>query len=196
VEDRCVLVIGVSGHRFLADEEKIQQGVEIALQKIKHNFPNHELICHTSLAEGADRLVAKMILERHRGKIWVALPFNTEEYCKDFQSIQSQQDFHALMGQAEKIEIMPVTATRELAYLAAGKYVLDHGDVLLVIWDGKKPQGQGGTGEIVLMARKNKQPIAWVHAGNRKTGTQQATSLGEEQGKLTLENFQRTGMGR
>jgi hypothetical protein len=190
------LIIGVSGHRYLADKEKIQHGVKIALLNINQSFPNRDLICLTSLAEGADRLVAKMILEMHRGKIWVALPFTAEEYCKDFQSIQSQQDFHALLGQAEKVEIMPVTATRELAYLAAGKYVLDHGDILLVIWDGKKPQGQGGTGEIVIMARKIKKPIAWVHSGNRKEGTQQATSLGKEQGELTLENFQGIRLGR
>jgi hypothetical protein len=29
----------------------------------------------------------------------------------------------------------------------------------------------------------------WVHAGNRRPGTQEPTSLGAEQGKVTVENF-------
>ena len=188
VEDTSSLIIGVSGHRFLADEEKIQQGVEIALRNIKRYFPSRDLICLTSLAEGADRLVAKIILGLHSGKIWAALPFTSEQYCMDFQSLQSQQEFHTLLNQAMQVEIMPATTSKELAYLAAGKYVLDHCDVLFAIWDGKNSQGQGGTGEIVTMARLRNKPIAWIHAGNRKEGTRQSTSLGKEQGKLTLEN--------
>jgi hypothetical protein len=182
------VVIGVSGHRFLADVEIIQQGVAVALHKITPYFSNRDLICLTSLAEGADRLVAKIILGFQNGKIWVALPFTADQYCMDFHSLQSKQEFQALLDQATQIEIMPATTTRELAYLSVGKYVLDHCDVLFAIWDGKNSQGQGGTGEIVTMARLLNKPIAWVHAGNRKEGTRQATSLGKEQGKLTLEN--------
>jgi len=32
-------------------------------------------------------------------------------------------------------------------------------------------------------------PLAWVHAGNRKPGTNQATSLGEKQGKVSFERM-------
>ena len=196
VEDISPLVVGVSGHRFLADEDKVKNGVDIALRKIKQAFPSRGLICHTSLAEGADRLVAKKILVLHGGQIWVALPLTAEEYCMDFQSLQSQQDFHALLNQAVQVKIMPATATRELAYLATGKYVLDHCDVLLAIWDGRNALGQGGTGDIVTMARKDNKPIAWVHAGNRQEGTHQIASLGKEQGELTLENFHGIDKGR
>ena len=47
---------------------------------------------------------------------------------------------------------MPPAATREDAYLQAGKWLVDHSDVLVVLWDGKPAQGKGGTGEYVQRA--------------------------------------------
>jgi len=41
----------------------------------------------------------------------------------------------------------------------------------------------------VAEARRRGLPLAWVHAGNRRPGSEEATSLGEEQGRLTLERF-------
>lgn len=67
--------------------------------------------------------------------------------------------------------------------------MLDHCDVLVTIWDGQELQGQGGTGGTVTAARRRGLPIAWVHAGNRKPGTEEPTSLGEEQGTVTFENL-------
>jgi hypothetical protein len=67
--------------------------------------------------------------------------------------------------------------------------VLDRCEVLLAIWDGQGAQGQGSTGAIVGQARQRGLPLAWVHAGNRERGTQEPTSMGAEQGLVTLENF-------
>jgi hypothetical protein len=57
------------------------------------------------------------------------------------------------------------------------------------VWDGQGAQGQGGTGGIVAEARKCGLPIAWVHAGNRRPGTLEPTSLGAEQGEVSFERF-------
>ena len=61
--------------------------------------------------------------------------------------------------------------------------------MLIALWDGQAAQGQGGTGEIVAEARQLALPIAWVHCGNRKPGTQEPLSLGAEQGLVTFERF-------
>ena len=50
-------------------------------------------------------------------------------------------------------------------------------------------EGQGGTGEVVAQARARGKPIAWIHAGNRKPGTMEPTSLGADQGRVTYENL-------
>jgi len=67
--------------------------------------------------------------------------------------------------------------------------VLDRCDLLLAIWDGLAAQRQGGTGAIVAEARRRGLPLAWVHAGNRKPGTTEPTTLGDQQGTVTYERF-------
>ena len=107
----------------------------------------------------------------------------------DSESAEYGEEFLRFLNQAyEAIELLPAS-TRNEVYEAAGDYVLDHADVLITVWDGQSSQGQGGTGAIVARARERGLPISWVHAGNRKPGTQEATSLGAAQGKVTLENF-------
>jgi uncharacterized lipoprotein YddW (UPF0748 family) len=84
---------------------------------------------------------------------------------------------------------LPACATREEAYAAANERLLDEVDVLVAVWDGKDAQGQGGTAQVVARARARNLPLAWIHAGNRKPDTMEATSLGAEQGKVTFENL-------
>ena len=62
-------------------------------------------------------------------------------------------------------------------------------DVLLAVWDGQEAQGLGGTGEIVARARGLGKPVVIVRAGNRLPGTEDPTTLGEEQGRVMLEGL-------
>jgi hypothetical protein len=83
-----------------------------------------------------------------------------------------------------------MTASREEGYWAAGQFVLDHCTVLIALWDGQIAQCKGGTGEMVAAARQRGLPLAWVHCGNRRPGTTEAFSLGDqEQGTVSFENF-------
>ena len=76
---------------------------------------------------------------------------------------------------------------RSEGYWLAGRKMLERIDVLIALWDGQISQGQGGTGEIVAIARQKGLPLAWVKCGNRRPGTGIATSLKEEQGKVSFE---------
>ena len=60
---------------------------------------------------------------------------------------------------------------------------MEHSAVILVLWDGREAQGVGGTGEIAAAARLIGLPMAWIMAGNRVPGTEEPTTLGENQGK-------------
>lgn len=181
--------IGVTGHRILAELDKIELGVEEALVRVEHLFPGEILTVVSALAEGADRIVARRVLARPDARLIVPLPLDESDYIRDFSSEDSQVEFSALLGRASKIERMPPTPARDQAYEAAGEYVLNNSDVLLTIWDGRPARGRGGTADIVSRARKRKLRIAWVHAGNREPGTNQPTTLGNEQGHVTFENF-------
>jgi hypothetical protein len=43
--------------------------------------------------------------------------------------------------------------THEEAYYAAGRYIVDHADRLIAVWDGDPPRGLGGTADVVDYAR-------------------------------------------
>jgi hypothetical protein len=181
--------IGVTGHRVLAELDKLRDGVVEALRHIEKHYPNNSFTLLSSLAEGADTLVANLMLEDFEARLIVPLPFAKDEYLKDFLLPKKQQEFLELLDRADEVITPEDFTSRGNGYEVAGLYVLNNCDVLLTIWDGKVPQGQGGTGQIVAEARRRKLPIAWVHAGNRVVGTNIATSLGVEQGRVEFENF-------
>jgi hypothetical protein len=184
-----MVAIGVTGHRILTELDKVNAGVEEALRRIEQAFPDQPWTVLSALAEGTDRLVVQRVLVCAKVRLVVVLPLAKDEYLTDFAAPASRHEFLTLLDQAAEVIDLPQAPTRDAAYEAAGLYVLNHCDVLLAIWDGQGAQGQGGTGAIVAQSRQRGLPLAWVHAGNRRPGTQEPTSLGAEQGKVTVENF-------
>jgi len=183
------LRIGVTGHRVLAELPLVAAGVEAALDRIEAAFPGQAPVVISALAEGADRLVTQAVLRRPGARLRVVLPMARSEYLADFATPRSRVEFLALLARADEVIVLPARATRDEAYAAANEWLLDKVDALVAIWDGKGAQGQGGTAEVVARARARHWPLAWVHAGNRKPGTMEATSLGSEQGKVTFEKL-------
>jgi hypothetical protein len=51
---------------------------------------------------------------------------------------------------------------RRDAYAHAGRYIVDHCDVLIAVWDGAPSRGRGGTAEIVQYALERNRPILRV----------------------------------
>ena len=117
------------------------------------------------------------------------LPIPKYDYLADFEPAQSKDEFLRLLAGADEVIELPPRASREEAYAAAGDAVLQRADVILAIWDGQGAQGQGGTAEVIAGARTRSKPTAWIHAGNRKPGTMEPTSLGSDQGRVTFENL-------
>jgi hypothetical protein len=183
-----MLVIGVTGHRYLTEVGKLQTGIDQALSRIDQHFPDQDWSVLSSLAEGADRLVfERAIAYKPSTHLVVPLPLPVEEYQIDFSARSSKDEFMRWLGLADEVIQLPGVTTRERAYQLAGEYILNHIDVLVAVWDGQGAQGQGGTGEIVAMARERGLPLAWVQSGNRRTGTRIPTSLGDRQGKVIFE---------
>ena len=180
------VIVGVTGHRILTELDKIVSGIDQALDKIEEAFPSRSMLLLSPLAEGADRIVANRILMHRGGRLIVPL-----SECRDmnFTNPDSKKEFQDLLDQADEVVRLPPAGSRAQAYAAEGRYVLSHCDVLVAVWDGKSAQGEGGTGMIVGEARQQGLSVAWVHAGNRKPGTLEPTSLGEEQGKVTFERL-------
>jgi hypothetical protein len=135
----------------------------------------------TPLAEGADRLVAREVLGDKEGRmpsrIEVVLPLEKSDYLRDFDTEESRREFNELLDLARRPVSLRTKSldnefpgdnqkeTREQmrknAYRNVGRYVVDHCDVLIAIWDGQDSRGKGGTKEIIDYARSRKRPI-WI----------------------------------
>ncbi|MDP9177408.1 MAG: hypothetical protein M3O61_06990 [Gemmatimonadota bacterium] len=184
-----MIVLGVTGHRILAEPAKIRAGVRRGLHRISNAFPDHALTVLSALAEGADRLIAKEVLASPGALLVVVLPIAQEDYVTDFVSAASRAEFLKLIERAHQVIELPPQPSRNAGYQSAGDYVVSHCDVLMTVWDGRDAQGQGGTGATVALARRKQIPIVWVKAGNRKPGTMTPTSLGVAQGEVSFENL-------
>jgi hypothetical protein len=183
--------LGVTGHRVLSDEEPIARKIkEVLVSEIPELLEAGASEKHrkgiaftilTSLAEGADRLVAREALKLPGTILEVVLPLTKEDYLQDFKTAGSRNEFEELCGLAGNVMTLKspphqktlssseYKASRERAYELAGRYVATHCDVLIAIWDGKPSQGRGGTAETVAFARELQSPLIVISA-NRPVG--------------------------
>lgn len=177
------LRVGVTGHR----QQSLQrQGFrEIELRAAVHQvlaylqektraiyLQNHEVYdgpkpvfrVISPLAEGSDRLVAQEA-RALKFKLQSPLPFSRDNYEKDFKSAESKLEFKDLLKKSRAIfELDGSRSFPERAYEAVGRVVLRQSDILLAIWDGQAPRGQGGTGQIVKEALARKIPVVWIRS--------------------------------
>ncbi len=183
------IFVGATGHRILAEPDRIRAGVTIALNRILELFPGGTITILSSLAEGSDRLIVQQVLTQPGARLIVPLPMPKSKYMEDFATSESKEEFLELLSQAAKVIELTPMSVRNQSYEEAGKYILDHSQALLAVWDGQLEQGKGGTGAIVAQGRARGLPLAWIHAGNRKPGTSEPTTLGAEQGTVTFERL-------
>ena len=148
-EGRCR--VGVTGHRDLARPDAARRAVDEVLDALPQ-----PLVAVSSLAEGADRIVAQAVLERPGGSLRVVLPLPVDDYVADFAGEGSVRDFNDLVAAADDVQVIDLDSgdqPREAAYERAGLAVIDGSDVLVALWDGEAGRGRGGTAETVRTAR-------------------------------------------
>lgn len=132
--------------------DDVVASIESVLDRILGSEPSNLPVVVTSLAEGADRLLAELVLGRG-GAMRVILPLDAADYATDFESDASRAGFEDLLGRAESVDIAQAAdCTREAAYESAGRAVVDASDVVIALWDGAASRGRGGTAEIIQYA--------------------------------------------
>jgi hypothetical protein len=180
------LRIGITGTRHISPEQllRITEQITVFLRNIKDEVtriavspeaqsvygdaPQTRLVSLSPLAEGSDRLLAKVALEQGFTLI-CPLPFARSEYEKDFQSEESKNEFRTLLSRAEP-SVLELDGDRgeaqDSSYEAVGRYVVRNCDILVAIWDGKPAKGLGGTADIVRFAVNHGPPVWWIHSDN------------------------------
>jgi hypothetical protein len=174
IDKEYTIRIGVTGHRKIPEEQLVQAGVKEALAIIYKHVPDRSperdivLTVISPLAEGADRIVASEVLRwyergRKHGSLEAVLPMVQEEYVRDFATPGSVREFECLLSAASSITVIEDTGERTHNYEKAGRFVVDHCDILIAIWDGESSRGRGGTAEIVQYARDIKRSLIWIN---------------------------------
>lgn len=116
----------------------------------------------SSLAEGADQWVASEAKQLGY-ELQIVLPFERLEYEKDFTDPKVLAEHRRLRDCATAV--FELDGSRDHSgdsYLAAGRVLLNHTDLLIALWDGKDAQGTGGTCQIVREALQRGIPTLWV----------------------------------
>jgi len=164
-------VIGVTGHRDLMEKDlpRLERAVREQLGKIQGSYPNTPFIVASPLAEGADRLVARIALEL-KMQLVVPLPFDRAAYSADFGTVESRDEFAALLSNAIRVfevalppgvtneTVAAGGADRDRQYDAVGAWIAKHSQILLALWDGTESSAVGGTSSVVNLKLAGRSP--------------------------------------
>ncbi|MBV9333700.1 MAG: hypothetical protein JO146_06810 [Candidatus Eremiobacteraeota bacterium] len=148
------LIVGVTGHRDLAqnDDSEIAALVRGFLCNLQTTYPHTPMVLLSSLAEGADRVVAQAALDCGV-ELYVVLPMETSLYEQDFASDESVEQFRRLMAHSYGARIVEAPGPeRDRHYAAAGAFIVSHSEILIALWDGNEDEMRGGTSQIVRFA--------------------------------------------
>jgi hypothetical protein len=164
--------VGVTGHRTIADPPSVSRRVREVLDLLECQVFSRSVATRvvytvvTSLAEGADRLVPRLVLEEREGtRLEVVLPLERDDYMEDFKTVESRAEFLALLSKAVQPPREPERPeSRPQAYAVAGRALVDRVDVLIAVWDHEPPRGVGGTAEVIEYARLQGLPTFIISA--------------------------------
>jgi hypothetical protein len=148
-------VIALGGHRDLRAEDVpgLEARVADVLTGLASRYPNTPLLLLSSLAEGADRLGARVALRLGIGVVAV-LPLPREEYERDFATAEARAELADLLGRAQdwfSVDV-PAGSSRPYAYARAAAYITQRSQLVLALWDGASAEGEAGTAALVRFA--------------------------------------------
>ncbi|QOV41287.1 hypothetical protein IM697_25245 [Streptomyces ferrugineus] len=147
--------MGVTGHRSLP--ASVLPHLRSRMRELLRE--GADLTVLTSLAAGADQLFAKVALDCG---VPVTAVIPGMDYAAHLGSATDKAAYQRLLRCCTTRVDLPVEATHEEAYDAAGRWIVDHCDRLVAVWDGLPARGRGGTGDIVAYARRTGVPVTVI----------------------------------
>jgi len=159
---RLPIVVGISGHHDLFPEDLAvyRERLKHFFDTLRQRYPSTPIQVMSSLAVGADRLVAELALQ-HGFELIVPLPLPEAEYLKDFPD--SVDEYRRLRdaAPAQNVFVLPLAEGntvdnisapgqhRDLQYAQVGAYIALHCHILIALWDGTNNRYVGGTAHVV-----------------------------------------------
>ncbi len=152
------MIIGVTGHRDLpSDSGPLEGAVRKLLAELTSRYPSTRVVLLSSLAEGADRLAARIALELGMSLV-VPLPLARSDYESDFATPESLEEFRSLLARADAAFVVTplreaasnggARSARSHAYANCGAYIVRKSIEIVALWDGVSDPPRG-TAEVV-----------------------------------------------
>lgn len=146
------MIVSITGHR--PEDLPNQEWVEESLKNVLDNMRPEKLI--QGMAAGVDLLSAKLCIDLNIPFV-CAKPWAGHTPRKDNQSLYS-------LVEAKSQEIVNVNPSRSYpgayVYHNRNHYMVDHADLVIAVWTGKKT---GGTAECVKYAKKVNKRIIQIN---------------------------------
>jgi len=158
------MIAGITGHQNLGDRKTISWVKNSLTREIQQQNITTGL---TSLAIGADQLFA-LILDRFQIPYIAVVP--CEKYDETFSKESDRENYYQYLAKAKQLIKLDFPFPSEQAYYDAGKYVVDHCDVLFAVWNGKAAKGLGGTGDVVEYAKLKGKRIVHINPVTKNLG--------------------------
>jgi hypothetical protein len=155
--------IGITGHqkRPGIDWNWVRKCIDTELRKLSVPIKGY-----SSLAEGSDQVFAEAIIERG-GMLEAVIPTPRYERCFSPEGLAEYQRLRSLSQARE----LPARETDQISFLNAGRYIVDHSNVMIAVWDGKPAVGLGGTADVVGYALTRGTPVIHIDPINRTVRT-------------------------
>lgn len=155
------LAVGVSGHRKLCSDPRVGHYVHARCVALLGHLSalaeaqGTQLVAYSALATGADTLFAQAALGLGVPLVGV-IPF--ADYPDDFEG-EDRTQFERLRSLCREVHTLRRRSRSDQAYLEGGRWVVNHTDILIAVWNGLPAAGKGGTGDIVEFARSKQQMV-------------------------------------
>lgn len=160
-----VFRVGFSGHQQIGNEATIAF-VSQRLRELLGNYQEQtrqqdkKMLVYSALAPGADQICIKTALELD---IPVEAVIPCAQYEEIFPSTQALGEYRDLLARCQNIHRLAPQTCSDEAYLDAGHWIVDHCDVLLLVWNGYPAGGRGGTADVASYARASRRPFVHIH---------------------------------
>lgn len=116
----------------------------------------------SSLAAGSDQVFTEVALSLGIPVLAVIPLAGYERHFKGNNLAKYRQ----LLRQCEVMHL-DWRGADERAFLEAGKIIVELSDMMFAVWDGKLAEGQGGTGDVVILAQNKAKMVLHINPISR-----------------------------
>lgn len=168
---RPIVHVGVTGHRpdrLPGPPEHLERALRRTFEAIAAEHPGADIVVLSALAEGADRMAARIALDVVGARLHVPLPLPYALYQETFGDAdgqgraESSAEFRSLVGRAECYFELPLRAgpydamaatdaedLRARQYALSGAWILGRSQEFVAVWDGAPSRGEGSTADLI-----------------------------------------------